>query len=276
MYRILGADGKEYGPVSAEVVLQWIHEGRAAASTGVKPDAALEWRPLASLPEFAAALAAKAASGPPPMVRPDATILADEILARGYHLRVGDCIGRSFELFMRHFWLLLGTTAIVYIIKGVPMVGWLLSGVLNGGVFFLYLRLIRGQKAEFSDAFCGFNQSFVPLFLAGLVTSILTSAGYMLCILPGIYLAVAWILTEPLVIDKNLDFWPAMELSRKVITAHWWEFLGLALLCLLVLLLGVLVCCVGTFIAMPVITGALAYAYEDVFGTPTPPPPQPV
>ena len=42
-----------------------------------------------------------------------------------------------------------------------------------------------------------------------------------LCILPGIYLGVAWIFTEALVIDKKLEFWPAMELSRKVVSRHW-------------------------------------------------------
>ena len=33
MYKVLGIDQKEYGPVSAEVVLRWIKEGRANAST---------------------------------------------------------------------------------------------------------------------------------------------------------------------------------------------------------------------------------------------------
>jgi hypothetical protein len=276
MYKILGPDGKEYGPVSAEIIIQWINEGRATASTSARPDAAVEWKPLSAFPEFAAALGAKAASGPPPLVAGDSTILANEILTRGYNLAPGHCIGRSWELLKRHFWLLLGATFIVHVIKGVPLVGWLLSGVLKGGLFFLYLRLIRGQKAEFSDAFRGFNQSFLQLFLAGVVTSLLTSVGWMLCIVPGIYLTVAWILAEPLVIDKNLEFWPAMELSRKVITAHWWQFFGLGLLCLLVLLLGFVACCVGVFVATPVVIGALAYAYEDVFGSPAAPPAQSV
>ena len=37
-----------------------------------------------------------------------------------------------------------------------------------------------------------------------------------------------------LVIDKKLEFWPAMELSRKVITHHWWTIFGLLLVCGLV------------------------------------------
>ncbi len=53
MYKILGVDQKEYGPVSAEVVRQWIAQGRANAQTRVKTEAGLEWHPLGGLPEFA-------------------------------------------------------------------------------------------------------------------------------------------------------------------------------------------------------------------------------
>ncbi|MEI6392910.1 MAG: DUF4190 domain-containing protein [Verrucomicrobiota bacterium] len=52
MYRVLGADGKEYGPVSAEVLRQWIVQGRANAQTQVKPEGVADWQTLASVPEF--------------------------------------------------------------------------------------------------------------------------------------------------------------------------------------------------------------------------------
>lgn len=37
MYDILGADQKQYGPVSAEVVRQWITERRANSQTMIQP-----------------------------------------------------------------------------------------------------------------------------------------------------------------------------------------------------------------------------------------------
>ena len=52
MYKIIGADGKEYGPVSAEVLKQWIAEGRANGQTRVQPENAVEYRYLKDLPEF--------------------------------------------------------------------------------------------------------------------------------------------------------------------------------------------------------------------------------
>jgi hypothetical protein len=59
MYRILGADGKVYGPISADLLRQWIAENRANAATHVLPEGAPEWKPLGTLPEFSTLFAAK-------------------------------------------------------------------------------------------------------------------------------------------------------------------------------------------------------------------------
>jgi hypothetical protein len=53
MFKILGADGKEYGPVTAAQLRQWIQEGRAGGPTQVRAEGAADWTRLQSLPEFA-------------------------------------------------------------------------------------------------------------------------------------------------------------------------------------------------------------------------------
>jgi hypothetical protein len=53
------------------------------------------------------------------------------------------------------------------------------------------------------------------LALTGVVTSVLTWIGIFFCFVPYVYLTVAWVFAIPLVIDKRLEFWPAMELSRR-------------------------------------------------------------
>src|ERR1017187_7512237 len=73
MYRVHGADDKEYGPVSGEVLRQWITEGRANAQTRVKPEGAADWQTLASVPEFEALFAA-APGGAPPLAAPPGPI----------------------------------------------------------------------------------------------------------------------------------------------------------------------------------------------------------
>ncbi len=57
MYRIIGADGREYGPIDAARVLEWIAEGRANAATRAKAEGTDQWKPLTEYVEFAAALA---------------------------------------------------------------------------------------------------------------------------------------------------------------------------------------------------------------------------
>jgi hypothetical protein len=63
MYKIIGADGKEYGPITAEQLRQWIAEGRAGSQTQVLPDGATQWTTVGQLPEFATA-----APGPVPVI----------------------------------------------------------------------------------------------------------------------------------------------------------------------------------------------------------------
>jgi hypothetical protein len=63
MYKIQGADQKEYGPAGVDQIRQWIAEGRLAGSSLVQAEGSTDWKPLTGFPEFAAALAAKAGTG---------------------------------------------------------------------------------------------------------------------------------------------------------------------------------------------------------------------
>jgi len=62
MFKILGADDKEYGPVTTEQLRQWIREGRAGGQTQVRPDGAAGWVALSTLPEVADIFATPALS----------------------------------------------------------------------------------------------------------------------------------------------------------------------------------------------------------------------
>jgi uncharacterized membrane protein len=75
-----------------------------------------------------------------------------------------------------------------------------------------------------------------------------------------------WTFTWPLLMDKRLDFWPAMEVSRKVLWPNVWGITGLFVVGLVLILVGVLCCYVGAFVAIPVVFAAQTYAYEDFFG----------
>jgi hypothetical protein len=68
IYKIIGEDGREYGPATGEQIRQWIAEGRVERRTPVFVDGAKEWNFAGLLPEFAGCFAASAA--PPPIAPP--------------------------------------------------------------------------------------------------------------------------------------------------------------------------------------------------------------
>ncbi|HTD66083.1 MAG TPA: DUF4339 domain-containing protein, partial [Candidatus Limnocylindria bacterium] len=64
MYRIIGGDGKEYGPVSADEVRRWIGERRLQLSSLIRVEDTAEWKPLSLFPEFSSAFAFVSAPAP--------------------------------------------------------------------------------------------------------------------------------------------------------------------------------------------------------------------
>jgi hypothetical protein len=276
MYKIIGADGHEYGPATVEQLQQWIREGRATAQTKAQAEGSPEWKTLGEFPEFADAIRIVGGSPvtPPVVGAVDPEALATQILARDYRIDIGRCIGRGWELIKKDFWLLVGGSFLVIAVMGavgaIPILGliagFIIDGALLGGLYLLFLKRIRGQPATIGDAFAGFSLAFVQLMLAQIVMSLLSMLGFVLCILPGIYLMIAWTFALPLVIDKKLDFWPAMELSRKVVSHHWWILFGMVIVSGLVAIAGILACVVGIFVTVPIGIAALMYAYEDIFG----------
>src|ERR1035437_8171137 len=210
-----------------------------------------------------------------PKARPDAEALEREILARDYDLDIGSCLRRGWALVRSDFWPLVGVTALLLTLLsavssigevsrsignfhlGISVVGLLLGGPLMGGLYLYFLKKIRREEVRVESAFSGFSHSLLHLILASFVTGILTKLEFLCLIMPGIFLCVAWFFTLPLVIDNPLDFWPAMRVSRKTISKHWWDFLGFLLVLGLVNLTGIMACCVGVFVTIPVSLAAL-------------------
>lgn len=85
MFSILGADGKEYGPVAADKVREWIIGGRANLQTKARRVEETDWKTLGEFPEFAAASSASAHPPAVPTMAPggtqDALASGGEVLA---------------------------------------------------------------------------------------------------------------------------------------------------------------------------------------------------
>ncbi len=210
--------------------------------------------------------------GQPPV---DAQAIAQEILARDYVLDIGSCLRRGCALVKNDFWAVVGMTALVLLILYgaalLQLMALVIGGPLVGGLCLFLLKRTRGEHATVEATLAGLRTAFVAvffqLFLTGLVTALLTMAGLLCLILPGVYLGVAWSFALAIAADKRLDCWPAMELSRKMISKHWWKVFGFLGLLAIFNLAGILAFGVGVFLTAPITLAALMYAYEDIFSS---------
>ncbi|MBE9112069.1 hypothetical protein IQ273_21930 [Nodosilinea sp. LEGE 07298] len=211
---------------------------------------------------------------------------SSDLTDRDYDVKIGDYFSRGWEIFKQKASLFILFTLLLFIIQVViavlpyplgsnsdePVPGGILNFAFNvitpaltAGYYFVAFQLARGRDAVFGDFFLGFNK-FLPIFLTALVAGILTAIGFVLLILPGIYLAVAYLFAQPLVIDKSADFWQAMETSRKLITKKWFSFFGLLLLLFLLNLAGAIVLGIGLLVTVPLSVCIISAAYEDIVG----------
>lgn len=176
------------------------------------------------------------------------------------------------------------------------------TGPLIGGWYLYFLKRMRGLPTNWGDAWAGFSSpmlaqlvlQYVVAFVANLVVMLPMLAAFFFVIFGSIaataadermaplvavglgavglvavaamtYLSLAFLFALPLIIDKQLPFWPATKLSWRVAHQQFLPLLGLLLLCGLVYLGGFLALCVGLVVALPVCVASLAFAYEDLF-----------
>ena len=70
MYKFIGADGQQYGPVNLEQIRRWLAENRLRADTLVQAEGSPDWKPLNSFPELAAELKSTPPTITPPTAPP--------------------------------------------------------------------------------------------------------------------------------------------------------------------------------------------------------------
>jgi hypothetical protein len=286
MFTIIGGDGKEYGPVPASQINAWISNGRANLQTRAKKLGDDEtWKTLGNFPEFSPDLVIS-----PPSLANEAAILsapvgpralANDLLARAPKLAIGDCLSRGWDLWMSQF----GRFLLAYLIiiplsvalalvqvDSLPIATMIFGGVFTAGMYRYALKLLHGEPTAVSDLFAGFTEAPGALILAGVAIALfimtfalLTSAGFLFCIVPALYFGIAWTFTYPLILEKKLPFVPAMEVSRRVITRNWWRMLLLMTAAALFSLIGITALFIGIFLTLPISLCVLTCAYDSLF-----------
>ena len=188
---------------------------------------------------------------PPPAWTPPATV----------HVTAGRWIGMGWDLVKTDIGGYMLLSLVFFMLSSVPLI----QGALHAGFGIHTIKKLSGRRADFSDFFKGFN-FFIPTLVASLIIGVFTFAGALACLVGAIVVTAMFQFTYLFIVDKKMDFWPAMQASHAVVKAN---YLGFSLFIILAALVNVLgFCCliVGMLITAPVTYAATVIAYRELVG----------
>ena len=205
-------------------------------------------------------------NSPPPILEPSPT-RTQESLPLSNYFKTGWGLFKQYPGGFMGFCLL--NLVIQTVLRAMPVMGAVASLAVTTpllmGNFMVSAKLLQGQPVEFRDFFAGF-QYYLPLLLLSLVAGLFIGIGTILLIIPGVYLAVAYLFASYLVVDRGMDFWPAMELSRLTVHPRWFAYFAFMLLLTLLNLAGAALLGLGLLVTVPLTFCTVTAAYADLFG----------
>lgn len=133
------------------------------------------------------------------------------------------------------------------------------------GIIMFGVRRSVDLPITYTQAFGYFGKT-IPLLIAGILITIGTMLGFMLLMIPGIYLSIAWVLAIPLIVEKDMDSWSAMEASRKAITKHWFKVFFTYFLMVIIYFISIIPFGIGLIWTLPMMTNVSGILYRTIFG----------
>ena len=220
----------------------------------------------------------------------------EQALSRGYDFNIGDLISESWQRIKGTKGIIIGGFVVFYAV--LLAASFVLGGILglvglSGGESFSFggviaeiligifasavsypfmaglnmvgIRRAADQPVSFNEIFSHFGRT-VPLLITAVVMMALVYLGMFLLLIPGIYLSIAYILAIPLVVERGLSPWQALETSRKAISQHWFKVFGLFLLLGIITMLSAIPLGIGLVWTIPLMVVAMGVLYRTIFG----------
>lgn len=167
------------------------------------------------------------------------------------------------------------------------------STVVTAGYSWFYLNLVRDGQANYGMIFEGFRRQMrsllgallfqtlisiavtVPFTAAVQIIALAGGSGAIMMLASGVlqlvstaislYLWAIWFFTTLLILDKRMRAWPAMQLSRKLVSKRIWMTVLFIIVAAILTFAGFLVCIIGLFVSVPLFLAMKAALYEDNF-----------
>lgn len=133
------------------------------------------------------------------------------------------------------------------------------------GIIMMGIKRSVNAPISANSVFAYFPKMF-SLLLTMILVYIMVIIGLLLLILPGIYLMVAYYMALPLVVEKGLSPWQAMEVSRKTVSHHWFRMVGFLIISSIILIISMIPLGIGLIWTLPMFIIAYGIIYRNMFG----------
>lgn len=198
-------------------------------------------------------------------------------------LSVGDCIRFGWATFKKRPWMLIGGFALAFIVSAVvsalldpgenaPLT--LTTFVMGLGSFVIGLFIELGlltfavrahDSVETVEIRSLWNPAPFWRYLASqLMVGIAVIIGLILLIVPGVILALGFLFSAYLVIDKGRGPIEAIKESWRITKGHKWQLFLLVLAVAGINVIGFLLLLVGLIVTIPVTMLAVVHAYRTL------------
>lgn len=135
---------------------------------------------------------------------------------------------------------------------------------LLAGIFIICLRHSIGQGFELGDLLHYYPLT-LQLALLALLQSLAVSIGFLLLVVPGIYLSIALCLAMPLMVERGFTIVEALTTSLKLVNEHFFTVAGLLIVTALISAAGIITV-IGWIWAFPCAAMVLAILYRQLAG----------
>jgi len=191
-------------------------------------------------------------------------------------VKFGEWIEEGFSLYRQNFKTLVLATIFVVVI-GAVTAGILAGPMLAGlALVILDLRDRKKPKPEAGMVFKGFDyfaHSFlfvtvwgIGIFIASIILGVLPVIGHLASLFVA-YAAQALLMFGLfLIVDRQMEFWPASMESINTVKSNFWPFFGLSLVAGIIGSFGVIAFGVGVVFTIPIQGCILTVAYRKVYG----------
>ncbi|MCB1705820.1 MAG: hypothetical protein KDI17_13210 [Halioglobus sp.] len=135
------------------------------------------------------------------------------------------------------------------------------------GLMMIAIKHSAGLPTSASMVF-DYYPSTIPIFLTYLLMAVLIGVGFFLLVVPGIYLMFAYMLALPLLVDRQLGIWQALETSRKAITPCWFRVFGLSVVTAVIVVVSAIPLGIGLIWTLPFMGLVMGILYRNIVGAP--------